>query len=101
MAKKKQPTREEIEREATAELNRSIRGSFEPQQSSYSRPMRPATPPTWDREQSPEDDGGGAEGWSPRMNASEEEEAVTELAIRQMASDGVAKAPSRTTSSRG
>ncbi len=94
MAKKRQSTREEIEQEAEAELNRSMRGSFGRSQSPYaSSPrtgppgLRGGPPPPPPRQWGEPDDEN--EGWNDsaeaRLSAAEEEEAVTGLAIQQMA----------------
>ncbi|MBW3580592.1 MAG: hypothetical protein KY431_06100, partial [Actinobacteria bacterium] len=89
MAKKRQPSREELEREAEAELERSMQRS-RMQQSPYSSPQSsygapPPTPPSapaWERS----DPGPSDRYWeAPRLSPAEEEEAVTELALQQLA----------------
>ena len=89
MAKRRQPTREEIEQEAAAELNRSVQRSLASSESAYPAPARPVPrpeedePPQW----TPEYD--ESSGWDisaeARLSAAEEEEAVTGLAIQQLA----------------
>ncbi|HEV2069528.1 MAG TPA: hypothetical protein VGR26_07030 [Acidimicrobiales bacterium] len=86
MAKKRQPTREEIEQEAAAELNRSMRRSLPPSSSGYSTPMAPETPSAWGQDPGPSRGSAGAGSWvTDGLSSSEEEETVTELAIQQMA----------------
>jgi hypothetical protein len=86
MAKKRQTTREEIEKDAAAELNRSMRRSLAPQQSQYSAPERSAPPSSWRQEQGPSTIPKGPGSWpTDGLSSSEEEETVTELAIQQMA----------------
>ena len=87
MAKKRQSTRDEIEQEAAAELNRSMRRSLPPSSSSgYSTPMAPEGPSGWRQDQGPSPGPAGAGSWvTDGLTSSEEEETVTELAIQQMA----------------
>ncbi|MDP9420570.1 MAG: hypothetical protein M3P53_10565 [Actinomycetota bacterium] len=91
MAKKRQPSREELEREAAAELERSMQRS-RMQQSPYPSPpssygaqqSAPPPPPAWEPPDT--DPGSSARYWeAPRLSAAEEEEAVTELALQQLA----------------
>ncbi len=89
MAKKRQPSREELEREAAAELERSMQRS-RTQQSPYPSPpssygaQQSAPPPAWEP---PDTDPGSSDRYweAPRLSAAEEEEAVTELALQQLA----------------
>ena len=87
MAKKRQPTREEIEQEAAAELNRSMRRSLPPSSpSGYATPMAPENPSAWSQDPGSSRGSAGAGSWvTDGLTSSEEEETVTELAIQQMA----------------
>ncbi|MDQ3353383.1 MAG: hypothetical protein M3507_02655 [Actinomycetota bacterium] len=89
MAKKRQPSHEEIEKEAAAELNRSMRKALASSPSPYASPAgkgpqpEPSSPRQWGQE------GSAGSGWDDaderRLTVAEEEEAVTGLAIQQMA----------------
>jgi hypothetical protein len=89
MAKKRQPSHEEIEKEAATELNRSMRKALASSPSPYASPAgkgphpEPSSPRQWGQE------GPAGSGWDDaderRLTVAEEEEAVTGLAIQQMA----------------
>lgn len=100
MARKKRPTREEIERQAQAELERSMGRSLGSPQSPYSGPSGPpgAPPPAWEQRQGPRaPEPAGPSAWQQhpgpapddegfgRPSAADEEAAVTELALQQWA----------------
>ncbi|MBW3645156.1 MAG: hypothetical protein KY441_06595, partial [Actinobacteria bacterium] len=100
MARKRRPTREELERQAQIELERSMGRSLGSQGSPYSSPPGPGAgpPPAWEHDAGPrEPEPAGPPAWQQepgppgederfsRPTAAEEEAAVTELALQQWA----------------